>query len=61
MTKYVYFVSYAHKRGWGNIEITQNIEMNDMSAIQGCEKIIAEKGVETPVVASFNLLKVIED
>jgi len=55
-TKYIYFVSYSHRHGFGNIEIEQNFEMSAFSEIKSAQKVIEEKGAISPVILSFQLL-----
>jgi len=58
MSDYIYFVSYAHERGFGNIEITQNVEMSEFQHIRGVEEIIKNKSeIKSPIVISYQLLR----
>jgi len=56
--KYTYFVSYAHNRGWGNIEITSSGLLDDIKVIHQTQNIIREiSKMDEIVIIGFQLLK----
>ena len=58
MKKYVYFVSYAHQFGWGNIEITQEMEMTEIQFIKSAQQMIENDfDGKDPIIISFQLLR----
>ena len=59
MKIYVYFVSYAHTTGWGNIEITQDMEMKEFEFIRRVEEVIKDEGdCKDPIVVNYQLLRI---
>jgi len=40
--EYVYFISYSHSRGFGNVEVNMSDEMIDIDAIHSLAKEIEE-------------------
>ena len=59
--EYIYFVSYSHEKGHGNIEITQNVEMDNFQLIKGAQQVIKDRGeCNNPVVTNFILLKIVD-
>ena len=57
---FIYFVSYAHERGFGNIQISQPFEMTEANHVRGCEKVIRDSGkCDQPTVISYQLLRTV--
>jgi hypothetical protein len=56
--KYIYFVSYAHDRGFGNTELTTNHKISTMEEIKNVKKLVEDKGeVKGIAILNFILLK----
>lgn len=57
----IYFVSYAHSKGFGNVEVKVEDEMVDIDAVQTLALEIAESlGIENVVILNFFVLRVEE-
>jgi hypothetical protein len=56
--KYIYFVSYAHERGFGNCDIINDKTIDSWEDIQRIkEQLETECNISKPVIISFQLLK----
>lgn len=62
MKTYIYFVSFNHNCGAGNLEISRASEIITMNDIKGIEKTILEmdKKIHGVVLINYKLLRVDE-
>ena len=62
MKTYIYFVSFSHSNGFGNLEILRASEIITMNDIKGIERTIIElnKKLFGAVLINYKLLRIDE-
>ena len=56
MKEYVYFISFTHKFGTGNIEIKRRGEIRDIHDIRAIEKVLNDDGETGVCINNYKIL-----